>query len=112
MPAVVLLDLKMPRATGFDVLRWIRAHPEAGNIPIIVFSGSELQDDIRQAYAVGADSYLVKPIGFNALVDLVKQIDHGWIAGYDGKAPTLSSPGRGTVWGGHLDWCGDNEARP
>src|SRR5579862_3558317 len=70
LPALVLLDLKMPRATGFDVLKWIRHHPEVGKVPVVVFSGSELHDDIQQAYAVGADSYLVKPIGFNALVEL------------------------------------------
>lgn len=81
LPSLVLLDLKMPRATGFDVLRWIRNHPEVGNLPIVIFSGSELQDDIQQAYAGGADSYLVKPIGFNSLIDLVKRINASWVSG-------------------------------
>src|SRR5882724_2265946 len=81
LPKLVLLDLKMPRATGFEVLRWIRNHPEVGEVPVVVFSGSELQDDIQQAYAGGADSYLVKPLGFSALVSLVKNINTAWIAG-------------------------------
>ena len=81
IPALVLLDLKMPRATGFEVLSWIRNHPEVGNLPVVVFSGSELQADIQRAYAAGADSYLVKPLGFNELVNLVKSINSDWIAG-------------------------------
>lgn len=80
-PALILLDLKMPRATGFEVLSWIRNHPEAGNLPVIIFSGSELQADIQQAYAEGADSYMVKPLGFNELVNLVKGLNTDWIAG-------------------------------
>jgi DNA-binding response OmpR family regulator len=79
LPALVLLDLKMPRATGFEVLQWIRNHQRVGNLPVLVFSGSELRDDIQQAYQVGADSYLVKPLGFNALVALVKNINESWI---------------------------------
>ncbi len=80
LPALVLLDLKMPRTTGFEILQWIRSHPELGHLPVVVLSGSQLQDDIRQAYADGANSYLVKPLGFDALVSLVKNIDTGWLA--------------------------------
>jgi len=77
-PCMVLLDLKMPRVTGFDVLNWIRRQPEAKHLPVVVLSGSELQDDIRQAYAAGANSYLVKPLGFEALVQMVRQIHAAW----------------------------------
>ncbi|MEY2430112.1 MAG: hypothetical protein QOJ40_2997 [Verrucomicrobiota bacterium] len=79
LPALILLDLKMPRATGFEVLKWIRSHPELGNLPVVVLSGSELQDDIRQAYSAGANSYLVKPLGFDALVDLVQNVNAVWV---------------------------------
>src|SRR5664280_1984144 len=78
-PALVLLDLKMPRANGFEILHWIRAHPRWNRIPVIVLSGSELQDDIRQAYAEGANSYLIKPLGFDSLVNLVKSISAVWL---------------------------------
>ena len=79
LPALILLDLKMPKATGFEILKWIRTHPELGELPVVVLSGSELQDDIRRAYSTGANSYLVKPLGFDALVSLVKNLNVAWI---------------------------------
>jgi CheY-like chemotaxis protein len=69
----------MPRATGFEVLKWIRRHPELGHLPVVVLSGSELQDDVRKAYGVGANSYMVKPIGFENLVNLVRNITTLWL---------------------------------
>ncbi len=80
LPSLILLDLKMPRSTGFEVLSWVRKHPELGKVPVVILSGSELQEDIRQAYSAGANSYLVKPIGFEALVNLVKNISDVWLA--------------------------------
>src|SRR6185437_7492148 len=74
LPGLVLLDLKMPRATGLDILKWIRGHSLLKHLPVIVLSGSELREDIRQAYAGGANSYLVKPPSFDSLVNLVKDI--------------------------------------
>jgi CheY-like chemotaxis protein len=79
-PSLILLDLKMPRATGLDVLKWIRANAEWNKIPVVVLSGSELKDDVKQAYAIGANSYLIKPLGFEALVSLVKSITTVWLA--------------------------------
>lgn len=79
LPSLILLDLKMPRATGLEILKWIRAHPVLSEIPVLVLSGSELQDDIKQAYAIGANSYLVKPLGFEALVSLVKSLTSVWL---------------------------------
>ena len=81
LPALILLDLKMPRATGFEILKWIRSHPELEHLPVVVLSGSELQDDIRRAYDVGANSYLVKPLGFEALVTMVRTIGSVWLTG-------------------------------
>jgi CheY-like chemotaxis protein len=78
-PALVLLDLKMPRTTGFEILHWIRNHPTLHRLPVIVLSGSELQEDIRKAYAQGANSYLVKPLGFEALVKMVKNLSAVWV---------------------------------
>ncbi len=91
LPALILLDLKMPRATGFELLKWIRKHPEMGAVPIVVLSGSELHEDIRQAYAFGANSYLIKPLGFEALVNLVKDVKAVWLAQH-GSNSTGASP--------------------
>jgi CheY-like chemotaxis protein len=73
-PGLVLLDMKMPRATGLDILKWIRSHSTLKHLPVIVLSGSELQEDVKQAYEGGANSYLVKPPNFNSLVSMVKDI--------------------------------------
>jgi CheY-like chemotaxis protein len=101
-----LLDLKMPRETGFDMLRWIRKHPEVGNLPVVVFSGSELEADIQRAYAGGADSYLVKPIGFNALIELVKNINVSWLSGQGNQDCPIPIPSAGAQWRGSSSWFG------
>lgn len=79
LPSMVLLDLKMPRATGFEILKWIRQHPTFKRLTVIVLSGSESQEDITHAYDAGADSYLIKPLGFEALVKLVHRINEIWM---------------------------------
>ena len=115
LPSLVLLDLKMPRATGFDVLKWIRGHPEVGDVPVVVFSGSELQDDIEQALAGGADSYLVKPIGFNALIALVKDMYTSWAAGRLPRTPSWSlSDAAHATWRAEAEWFAarSQQARP
>ncbi len=80
MPSLILLDLKMPRATGLEVLKWIRANRNLEAIPVVILSGSELQDDIQQAYEIGANSYLIKPLGFEALVSMVRNIETVWLS--------------------------------
>ena len=79
IPSLVLLDLKMPRATGFEVLKWIRSHPLFGRVPVVILSGSELKDDVQAAYAAGANGYKVKPLGFSELVKLVKDLNNCWL---------------------------------
>jgi len=86
LPALILLDLKMPRATGFEILKWIRKHPELGRLPVVVLSGSELHDDIRRAYEIGASSYLIKPPGFEALVEMIKDVTAIWLPAHTGTA--------------------------
>jgi CheY-like chemotaxis protein len=78
LPSVILLDIKMRGSTGLEVLNWVRARPELSRVPIIVLSGSESEEDMRTAYASGANGYLVKPLGFNALVEMIKGINLGW----------------------------------
>src|ERR1051325_4650381 len=61
VPDLILLDLKMPRLGGLDVLRWLQEHPRCGRIPTIVLSGSNLDTDVSGAYALGANTYFSKP---------------------------------------------------
>jgi CheY-like chemotaxis protein len=77
---LILLDLKMPRLTGFDLLRWIRSHAHLKHTPVVVLSGSASAADVEDAYAAGANSYLEKPLGFDALVDLIRKINQMWLA--------------------------------
>ncbi len=77
-PQLVLLDLKMPRKSGMEVLAWIRSQPTSKRILVVVFTSSKHDQDINQAYDLGANSYLVKPVGFDELVITMKQIYQYW----------------------------------
>jgi CheY-like chemotaxis protein len=74
IPALVLLDLKMPRKNGFEVLAWLREHPEFNPLPVVVLTSSQESADINRAYALGANSYLVKPANFLSLVDMINRL--------------------------------------
>ncbi len=87
LPVLVLLDLKMPRTTGLEVLKWIRGHAELCGLPVVVLSGSEMKDDIRQAYSMGANSYLIKPLGFNSLVELLVNLEAVWMGSALARTP-------------------------
>ncbi len=78
MPDVLILDLKMQQLSGFDVLLWLREHPECGKIPTIVLSGSGLQKDIEQAYALGANTYFEKPNSFADFGALLQLLIEYW----------------------------------
>jgi CheY-like chemotaxis protein len=86
VPQLVLLDLKMPRKSGFEVLEWIRTQPLLKRVLVVVFTSSKHDQDINTAYDLGANSYLVKPVGFDALVETMKQIHYYW--GILNQAPT------------------------
>ena len=70
-PNGIILDLNMPRRDGFEVLRWLKKHPEFAPIPAIIFSSSPLQQDVRRAYELGASAFLTKPHQFQDLVQLL-----------------------------------------
>jgi CheY-like chemotaxis protein len=80
VPIVVLLDLKMPRCSGFDVLKWIREQklPTLRHVPVVVFTSSRQDPDIQRAYELGANSYLVKPVQIEALTDMVRTLGLYW----------------------------------
>jgi CheY-like chemotaxis protein len=79
-PNLVLLDLKLPRLDGFEVLEWIRANPETKSLPVVVLAGSAFRADVRRALEFGANSYATKPANFNELEVLVDQIASVWLA--------------------------------
>ena len=79
LPNLVLLDLKMPRVSGFEVLSWMRQAEEYRRIPVVILTSSNHDVDVQKAYENGANSYLVKPVDFNRLVDLVKTIHSYWL---------------------------------
>lgn len=77
-PCLCLLDLNMPNATGLDVLRWISEGPLAGT-PTVILTGSADTGAVEQAFDLGARSYLVKPVGFRALADVIQNLNAPWV---------------------------------
>ena len=78
LPAVILLDLNMPRINGLTVLRTLKAHPRLRRIPVVILSTSREDQDITAAYDLGANSCLVKPLSFDHFMDLAQQIERYW----------------------------------
>src|SRR4051794_16744683 len=79
MPALVLLDWKLPKKTGVEVLRWIRSEPALLTLPVVILTSSKQQEDIEAAYAAGANSYLQKPVELGALQELVIRLHLYWL---------------------------------
>jgi CheY-like chemotaxis protein len=79
LPMLVLLDLRLPKVDGIEVLRQARQHPVWGLIPFIVMTVSRQHTDIARAYELGVNSYLIKPVDFTALVEVVKNIKAYWL---------------------------------
>src|SRR6267142_899156 len=79
LPSLLLLDLKMPRKDGFEVLQWIRAQPAFFALRVVVLTSSRLTSDINLAYERGANSFLVKPADFENYVELSEFINGFWL---------------------------------
>jgi CheY-like chemotaxis protein len=79
LPVLVLLDLKLPRKGGLEVLDWLRQEPTLRRLPVVVLTSSKEPNDVNRAYDLGANSYLVKPLGFDALLDLVRSLNEYWL---------------------------------
>lgn len=77
-PTVVLLDLKLPKVDGLEVLRQIKSHAELRMIPVVVLTTSEDNEDMRSACQLGANSYIVKPVEFERFMQISEQIDVYW----------------------------------
>lgn len=78
LPFLVLLDLKMPGTDGFEVLTWARNTPSLKRLLVVVLTSSNLQSDVDKAYDLGANSYLVKPVEFDDMVNLIKRFEAYW----------------------------------
>lgn len=79
MPALVLLDLKMPKLSGLDVLKRMRNHSSTKNLPVVILTTSNEEDDIVRSYNFGANSYIRKPVDFEGLVEAVGQLGLYWL---------------------------------
>jgi CheY-like chemotaxis protein len=77
-PRVLITDLKMPKCSGFELLGWLREHPECNLIPKIVLSASAQPSDVKKAYQLGANCYFKKPATFDELLQLVKLAQQFW----------------------------------
>jgi CheY-like chemotaxis protein len=79
LPGLILLDLKLPGMDGFEVLQWLRRQPGIAGTAVVVLTSSEQLRDVNRAYALGANSFLVKPLEFESHIQLSKLIREYWL---------------------------------
>jgi len=79
LPYLLLVDLKMPRKNGFEVIAWLRQQPGLKRLPVVVLTSSKEDPDVNRAYELGANTYLVKPVKFEGLVDMMKTLNLYWL---------------------------------
>jgi CheY-like chemotaxis protein len=79
LPVFMLLDLKLPRRSGLEVLAWVREQPALRRLPVGVLTSSRESVDVNRAYDLGVNSYLTKPVGFEALIEMVKSVNLYWL---------------------------------
>ena len=79
LPALLLLDLKLPRRSGLDVLAWVKQQPLLKRLPVVVLTSSAESTDVNRAYDLGANSYLVKPVAFDELQRMLTNVHLFWL---------------------------------
>lgn len=79
LPGLLLLDLKMPRKTGLEVLKWVRTTPQVCTLPVLMLTSSSQETDVHRAYLLGANGYLVKPNDPRELLSMVEAIRSFWL---------------------------------
>jgi DNA-binding response OmpR family regulator len=80
MPDLILLDLKLPRVDGFEVLRQIKSADILKRLPVVILTSSKDEGDRALSYDIGANSYLVKPVSFDGFLGVIKQIEGYWLS--------------------------------
>jgi two-component system response regulator len=80
MPKLILLDIKMPKVDGLEVLRELRGNPQTSSLPIVLLTSSAEERDLHQAYELHANSYIVKPVNFEKFAEVVRYIENFWFA--------------------------------
>jgi hypothetical protein len=78
LPIVILLDLNMPKVSGLEVLKVIKSHPDFKMIPVVILTTSSESSDIKTAYQLGANSYIVKPVNFEKFIEVAGHIELYW----------------------------------
>ena len=78
LPVFILLDLGLPKVSGLEVLRQLKTNPTSSSIPVIVLTTSAEDGDIKEAYRLGCNSYIVKPVEFNKFMEVASQIEVYW----------------------------------
>jgi two-component system response regulator len=79
MPQMVLLDLKLPKVDGLEVLRRLRGHERTRRVPVVVFTSSSEEEDMIESYSLGANSYVRKPVQFEEFIEATKQLGMYWL---------------------------------
>jgi len=79
LPRMILLDLKLPKIDGLDVLRRLKAEERTRRTPVVMLTSSRERTDVQQAYAIGANSYIVKPVEFDKFLDVTRQLGVYWL---------------------------------
>ncbi len=79
LPGMILLDLKLPRRSGLEVLEWLRSQPVLKRIPVVILTSSKENIDINRAYDIGVNSYLLKPVNYKALNEMIKTLNAFWL---------------------------------
>lgn len=90
LPSLVLLDIKMNGMDGFEVLRWIRAHPTLRSLRVVMLTSSDEMRDVNRAYQLGANSFLIKPVDFERFVEIAQALNGYWI--WLDQPPQVSRP--------------------
>ncbi|MDB6029511.1 MAG: response regulator with CheY-like receiver domain and winged-helix DNA-binding domain [Verrucomicrobiales bacterium] len=96
LPAVMLLDLKMPKVGGLEVLTVIKADPELKNLPVVMLTSSREEQDLVKSYQLGVNAYVVKPVDFQQFIDSIKALGFFWAVVNEPPPPSLKQQTPGT----------------